>query len=307
MGQFGGGGAVGGTRAGIARGGTHPGTQPPAGSEPGSGPKPERRRGAPPTLLQAMPRVLIVRTGSTAPEIQREHGDYDRWFRSALVGHDVTFDICDAMRAPIPDLSPYAGVLVTGSVKSILAPEAWMDGLAAFLRGAAGQGVPVLCVCFGCQALAHARGGRVVQSPAGWEIGAVEVNLTNAARLDPLFEGLPSPLPVLATHEDRVETLPPGAVLLAGNDSAPIQAFRAGERLWGVQFHPEATPAILRELILLRRDRLEAGARERGVDPGRHIDGLLKGLDLFDPRPARRLLANFTRLCRREPEPTRVM
>ena len=273
--------------------------RPAAASPPGeAGPQTAPERGVPPVLLQALPRVLIVRTGSTAPEVRRRHGDYDRWFRDALAEHDLTFDVCDATRAAIPDMSPYAGVLITGSVKSVVNPEPWMDGLGLFLRGADRLGVPLIAVCFGCQALAWARGGRVVLSPAGFEIGAVEVTLTVAGRLDPLFEGLPSPLPVLATHEDRVETLPPGAVLLAGNGNAPIQAFRMGERIWGVQFHPEATPGILRDLILLRAARLDAGARARGETAGARTGRLLEGLQRFDPRPARRLLANFARLCR---------
>ena len=267
---------------------------PPAG---GVGPRPAPGRGIPPTLLQALPRILIIRTGSTAPEVQRGHGDYDRWFRDALAAHDLAFDLCDATRSPIPDPTPHAGIIVTGSVKSVLRQEPWMETLAALMRRAEDLPVPVLCVCFGCQMLAQARGGRVARSPAGWEIGAVEVTLTPAGRLDPLFEGLPSPLPILATHEDRVETLPPGGVLLAGNDSAPIQAFRLGENVWGVQFHPEATTGILRELIRLRCERLEADARAHGRDAEGHVDRLLERLARFDPLPARRLLDNFVRLC----------
>jgi GMP synthase (glutamine-hydrolysing) len=284
--------------AGRARGAPPPGT---------AGPRPLTGRGVPPMFLQTLPRLMIVRTGSTAAEVQRAHGDYDRWFRDALAKHDLAFDLCDATRAPIPDLTAHVGVIITGSVKSVLRPEPWMDALAVFLRGADQLGVPVLAVCFGCQALARARGGSVVRSPAGWEIGAVEVTTTGEARLDPLFEGLPSLLPVLATHEDRVETLPPGGVLLAGNDSAPIQAFRTGENLWGVQFHPEATPAILRELILLRRRALEEDARTQGLSAEGHVERLLERLERFDPGPTRRLLDNFVRLCLRDREAGRTM
>jgi GMP synthase (glutamine-hydrolysing) len=272
-----------------------------------AGPRPMPGRGLPPTLLGALPRLLILRTGSTAIEIQRGHGDYDRWFRDALAGHDLAFDLCDATRSAIPDPTPYAGVIVTGSVKSVLRPEPWMETLAAFLRGAEDLRVPLLCVCFGCQMLARARGGRVVLSPSGWEIGSVEVTLTAAGRLDPLFEGLPSPLPVLATHEDRVETLPPGGVRLAGNDSAPNQAFRVGESVWGVQFHPEATTVILRDLIRLRRERLEEEARAHGEESAGHVERLLQRLERFDPVPARRLLENFVRLCLRDHPPDRMM
>lgn len=258
-------------------------------------------RSGPPPFLQSLPRFLIVRTGSTAMEVQRHHGDYDRWFRDALAEQDLAFDLCDATLEGIPDVSAHAGVIVTGSVKSVVTPEGWMEGLGSFLRRAEHAGVPVLAVCFGCQALAWARGGRVARSPAGWEIGAVEVDPTVEGRLDRLFEGLPWPMPVLATHEDRVETLPQDAVLLAGNDSAAVQAFRIGESVWGVQFHPEATTAILRELILLRREALEAGARERGRPDAGHVEALLGRLETFDPRPARRLLDNFVRICVTEP------
>ncbi len=306
----------GGTSSAGRRPGARGGSAPPsgaagpataAGPAAAPGPQPAPGRGVPPTLLGALPRILIIRSGSTAIEVQRSHGDYDRWFRDALAEHDLAFDLCDATRSAIPDPSPHAGIIVTGSVKSVLKPEPWMERLAAILSGAEHLGVPVLCVCFGCQMLARARGGRVVLSPAGWEIGAVEVTLTAAGRLDPLLEGLPSPLPVLATHEERVETLPPGGVLLASNDSAPIQAFRVGENLWGVQFHPEATTGILRELILLRRERHEADARAHGRQTDGHVDRLLERLERFDSLPARRLLANFVRLCLRDREPGRPM
>ncbi len=273
-----------------------------------AGPRPSPARGVPPMLLQALPRLLIVRSGSTAPEVQKHHGDYDRWFKDALRDHDLAFDLCDATRGAIPDLSAHVGVVVTGSAKSVLRTERWMEtSFAALLRGATHLGIPLLAVCFGCQALARFRGGRVALSTSGWEIGSVQVTLTGAGRLDTLFEGLPSPCPVLATHEDRVETLPPGGILLAGNDSAPVQAFRVGESVWGVQFHPEATPAILRELIVLRRERLEDQVRARGRDVAGYVDGLLDRLSWFDPVPARRLLDNFVRVCLRDREPGRTM
>src|SRR2546422_6234416 len=157
-----------------------------------TGPRPMTAGGVPPTLLQALPRILIIRTGSTALEVQRGHGDYDRWFRDALAPHDLAFDLCDATKAAIPDASPYSGIIVTGSVKSVLKPDPWMDRLAAPLRGAGHLRVPMLAVCFGCQMLARARGGRVVLSPSGWEIGAVEVTLTAAGRRESRFQALPS-------------------------------------------------------------------------------------------------------------------
>jgi len=67
-----------------------------------------------------------------------------------------------------------------------------------------------------------------------------------------------------------------------------------------VQFHPEAGTGILRELIRLRRERLEADAREHGRAAEGHVERLLAGLERFDPTPSRRLLDNFVRLCLRD-------
>src|SRR5207247_634451 len=203
--------------AGRARGAPPPGA---------AGPRPLPGRGVPPMFLQSLPRILIVRTGSTAVEVQRTHGDYDRWFRDALAKHDLAFDLCDATRGPIPELTSHVGVVVTGSVKSVLRPEPWMEGLAAFLRGADQIGVPV-------------------------------------------------------------------------------QAFRVGESVWGVQFHPEATPGILRDLILLRRPVLEEDARAHGLPAEGHVERLLDRLERYEPGPARRMLDNFVRLCLRDREPGR--
>lgn len=242
--------------------------------------------------------ILIIKTGQTALEVLRDYGDYDRWFTDALSGHGLAFDVRDATRAAIPDRLDHAGVIVTGSVKSAYHREAWMAPLEDLLRRADRLAIPFLCVCFGCQILAQARGGRVVLNPRGWEIGAVDVSLTPGAREDRLFAGLPSPLQVLATHQDRVETMPPGAVHLAGNEVTPVQAFRVGRMVWGVQFHPEATTAILDRLIRLRRETLERDLLRRGVTPDGHVGRILAGLSRFDATPDIRLLDRFIGICR---------
>jgi GMP synthase (glutamine-hydrolysing) len=42
-------------------------------------------------------------------------------------------------------------------------------------------------------------------------------------------------------HQDAIAELPAGAVSLATGARYPHQAFRLGERAWGVQYHPEVT------------------------------------------------------------------
>jgi hypothetical protein len=50
---------------------------------------------------------------------------------------------------------------------------------------------------------------------------------------------------VLQWHHDEIVELPAGAVLLAASTRYPHQAFRMGERAWGVQFHIECDAAMM--------------------------------------------------------------
>ncbi len=47
-------------------------------------------------------------------------------------------------------------------------------------------------------------------------------------------------------HTDEVSTLPPGAVQLAAAPDCEQQAFRVGRLAWGIQFHIETTPELIR-------------------------------------------------------------
>ena len=51
--------------------------------------------------------------------------------------------------------------------------------------------------------------------------------------------------------------------LLAGSPRYPHQAFRVGDRAWGLQFHIEPTPEILRHWGA----EYGAGVAEAGIDP----------------------------------------
>jgi GMP synthase-like glutamine amidotransferase len=110
----------------------------------------------------------------------------------------------------------------------------------ALLAEAVERGVPTLGICLGAQLLAVAAGARCYRGEAK-EIGWFPVDVTGAN--DPLFGGLPTFTP-LHWHRDTFD-LPPGAVHLASSERYANQAFRIGERVWGVQFHPEVDQAAV--------------------------------------------------------------
>jgi GMP synthase-like glutamine amidotransferase len=130
----------------------------------------------------------------------------------------------------------------------------------ALLRRCVSTGRPVLGICLGSQLLASALGARVDEAPAK-EIGFYRVRLTPAARDDLLFRGLDEDFVAFHWHGDAF-SLPKGAVPLAGSTLAPLQAFRFGERAWGIQFHLEMDEALLRAMIASGSAELA----EAGVD-----------------------------------------
>ena len=119
----------------------------------------------------------------------------------------------------------------------------WLHDERALMRAAVEAGLPVLGVCLGAQQLAAALGGVVAAGPEP-EVGVGEVHLTPAARHDPVFGAAGSPLACVHWHGDTF-TLPDGAVLLASTDLYPHQAFRFGERAYGLQFHVEVTASLV--------------------------------------------------------------
>ena len=100
---------------------------------------------------------------------------------------------------------------------------------------------PYLGICLGHQLLADALGG-AVEPMAAPEVGLARVQLSEAGRADPIFAGCPDEVECFQWHGAEVTRLPDGAVVLAGNASAPVQAMRWGRHAYGFQYHVEITP-----------------------------------------------------------------
>lgn len=149
------------------------------------------------------------------------------------------------------DLEGYAALVVLGGEQQAYplpdgSPGApWFPALEGLLRKAVRYRVPTLGVCLGGQLLATAHAGQVERSPAGPEIGPGVVGKRDAADADPLFRYVPLIPDVLQWHTDEITELPRGATLLAASTRYPNQAFRLGDRAWGLQFHIECDTAMI--------------------------------------------------------------
>ncbi len=121
----------------------------------------------------------------------------------------------------------------------------WLRDEKRLIADAVRAGVPFWGACLGVQLLAASLGASVYPG-ASPEVGILPVTLTDAARSDPVFAGLPPEIATLQWHGDTFD-LPEGAVLLAGSAACPHQAFRWGDRAYGVQFHVEVSEAMAQE------------------------------------------------------------
>jgi GMP synthase (glutamine-hydrolysing) len=231
--------------------------------------------------------ILIVNAVEWGPEHRDANfpKDVSRWIEDAVGGEPERFRVWIAQSGDPAPSDPGEAVIVSGSAASVYEELPWIERLAGAVRGWAARGTPILGICFGHQLLAHAMGGKVIKHPGGWELGTTEVEIRAAGASDPLFEGLPSRIRVMESHQDIVIDPPPGAEVLASTAHCACQAMRIGENVRSVQFHPEYTVERMRFLIGPRRPRLEAA----GVD----VESVLAGLE---PTPAGpKILANFRR------------
>lgn len=148
---------------------------------------------------------------------------------------------------PLPDWREFDAIVAMGGPMSVNddAELPWLTAEKRAIEQAVRAGLPYFGACLGVQLLAASLGANVYPGPAP-EVGILPVRLTDAARDDPVFEGLPAEFLTLQWHGDTFD-LPHGAVTLAGSPAYANQAFRWGERAYGVQFHLEVDSELARE------------------------------------------------------------
>lgn len=130
----------------------------------------------------------------------------------------------------------------------------WTAPLVRLVRGCYDRRLPLFGSCWGHQFIARALGGTVIEDRARAEMGTHAVDLTEDGRADSLFRGFPPRFPAQMGHQDRVSVLPPEAVELARNATAPFQAFRiAGRPIYGTQFHSELSVERVRQRLVAYR------------------------------------------------------
>ncbi|MBF6170655.1 glutamine amidotransferase [Nocardia blacklockiae] len=148
---------------------------------------------------------------------------------------------------PDLDLDDYCAVIVGGGPSNVSDPDdAKYDYQRRFepvLKKLVAEIVrrdhPYLGACYGLGILADVLGGAVNRDRYAETPGAQTIELTDAARHDPLLRGLPRSFRAFVGHKESCQDVPPGAVLLAGSADCPVQMIRTGNHVYATQFHPE--------------------------------------------------------------------
>jgi GMP synthase (glutamine-hydrolysing) len=199
------------------------------------------------------PRLLVIEGNS--PQTLTEHvavggtpahQGYSNLLRELLPGAIVDTAHPGDPSATLPEgdsLEGYDGIAITGSSLHVYEGGPAVTRQIELVRTALTTGTPLFGSCWGLQIITAAAGGVVRKNPNGREIGFGRgIRLTEAGRKHPMYVGKLDVFNAPTVHLDEVETLPPGATVLATNAISSVQSIELrtnGSVAWGVQYHPE--------------------------------------------------------------------
>ena len=151
------------------------------------------------------------------------------------------------------DANGFDVYLITGGRYSVFEDLDWQQKLFDFIRQIYSNNVPLIGICYGHQAIAHALGGHVERFDNGWGAGVTTVNVIDQpAWLLPMAEKIY----LLAMHQDQVTTIPTEATRFLDSHFCHNSGFYIEDRVLAIQQHPEFTSELCRDLIVRRKERI---------------------------------------------------
>lgn len=166
----------------------------------------------------------------------------------------------------LPALNSFDALVVFGGEQNALADHShpYLPDLAGLMAEAGAQDHAVLGICLGSQLMARGMGAQN-QIDATPEFGWCEVSLTAEGQTDPVLRHLPPRFSIFQWHSDTF-SLPQGVTHLAQSTLAASQCFRAYRAAYAMQFHFEASRAVVADWTRT------FGALMESSDPGWHAN-----------------------------------
>jgi GMP synthase-like glutamine amidotransferase len=157
-------------------------------------------------------------------------------------------------RGEFPDsLDHLPGYMMTGSRFSAYDQDEWIIRSKQLIRDIQDAGLLFVGVCFGHQMMAEALGGEVLRAPVGWSVGVQSFDIINhknwIGKGNTTFQ-------VQMMCQDQVHKLPPGAEIIAFRPECPVGIMQLGDKMLGIQGHPEFPNDYAIALIQKRRKKI---------------------------------------------------
>ena len=215
--------------------------------------------------------IGILKTDAVRPEWVSEFGEYPDMFERLVLAADpsATFSVWDVEEGVYPsdsDVDTVDGFIITGSKSSAYADKEWIRNLERLVQELHAKRKKMVGICFGHQVIARALGGTVAKSDKGWGVG---VNVYNVSELpvqgdDEVPGGGASVLKLVASHQDQVTVLPPGARTVVSNDHCENAGFVVGDHVLTLQGHPEFSAEYSEAIMAFRHDMIGAERVSQG-------------------------------------------
>lgn len=160
-----------------------------------------------------------------------------------------------------PDLDPtiekYNGLIILGGHMGVYEADTYkhIKVEMKLIEEALNKNIPILGICLGAQMLAHVLGSEVRKS-SDKEIGWYDINLTEAGQKDPILSHFQKTEKIFQLHGDTFD-VPKSATHLASSSLFPGQAFRFGDKVYGLQYHLEVDEAMIHRWLLNKRNQEE--------------------------------------------------
>lgn len=203
-----------------------------------------------------------------------------------------------------PSLDKYNGLIVLGGHMGVYEAEKYLHIKTELklIEEALKKEIPILGICLGAQLLAHVLGSPV-RKHTQKEVGWCDITLTEEGIKDPLFKHFSPTEKIFQLHGDTFD-IPASATHLAHSTICPSQAFRYGDKVYGLQFHLEADAPMIERWMNNPRNQQELFREENcsmdGIrsDTEKYIDHS-KGL-------ARQTFSEFIRLFNLKERPVLI-
>lgn len=125
------------------------------------------------------------------------------------------------------------GVILSGSPFSVYDEKAFKMDFEQ-IRGK----YPILGICYGAQFISYINGGKVEPADTR-EYGRAHLSFIEDG--NPLMKDVRPNSQVWMSHGDTITAVPEGFKIIASTDKVAVAGYQSvSEKIWGIQFHPEA-------------------------------------------------------------------